>query len=351
MENNCVNVMTISCFRPAHCLILFKLTMKIFVPLRLLFVLDAALGQFKNIFMAKHRNSIQEYIMTGRERGWQNCDILSVNPSDLGVPHILMSMGQIQNLNIKSVFKNSHCLLVNYDVCIGDSLSNLLQFSWEAAYHVRLALVMKICNGLTFETATNTSTLPYLVATESESNVEKFICPVVGEIKPRLENEICNPSYLKYKNKALRVGLLGVPPDFVLTKTGVEGINIRLIKMMAKKLKFLPNIKFASSFKGAEDQSSNREIDISIVKYTYNSLRNLRNDYIGPVGSYDFHFISAAPPERKEYLTLTRPFDSITWAFIAASVVGVSITLILIDKVHARRSRENSTIFQSKDNR
>ena len=343
--------MTISYFRSAYCLILFKLIMKIFVPLGLLFVLNTARGQFKNIFMAKYRNSIQEYIMTGQEENWQNCDILSADPSDLGVPQILMSMGQIQTVNIKSVFKDSHCLLVNYDACSEGSLSNLLQFGWEAAYQVRLAFVMKICNGLTLETATNTSNLPFLIATELEKKTEQFICPVVGEIKPRVDNEICNPSYLSYKNKALRVGLLGVPPDFVLTSTGVEGINIRLIKMMAKKLKFLPNIKFASSFKGAEDQSSNRDIDISIVKYTYNSLRYLRNDYIGPVGSYDFHFISAAPPERKEYLTLTRPFDSITWALIAMSVVGVSITLILIDKVHARWSKENSTIFQSKDNR
>ena len=94
-------------------------------------------------------------------------------------------------------------------------------------------------------------------------------------------------------------------------------------------------------------QSSNREIDISILKLSYHPLRYLRNDFIGPVGSYDFHFISAAPPERKEYLTLTMPFDSYTWALIAASVVGVSMSLILIDKMHASLSRETSTIFQS----
>ena len=325
--------------------------MKILVPIGLLISFEAAHGHQKNTLLSKHKNSIQEYIMTGQENGWQNCDILSANPSDLSVPQMLMRLEQIHMLDMKSITKDSDCLLVNYDICSKEGLSNLLQFGWEAAYHVRLALVIKICNGITLEIATNTSNLPYLVAIESEKNTDHFICPVVGEIKPRMENEICNPSYLSYKNKALRIGLLGVPPDFVLTSSGVEGINIRLIKMMAKMLKFLPNIKFATSFKGAEDQSSNREIDISIVKYTYNSLRNLRNDYIGPVGSYDFHFISAAPPERKEYLTLTRPFDSITWALIATSVVGVSITLILIDKVHARWSKENSTIFQSKDNR
>ena len=97
-------------------------------------------------------------------------------------------------------------------------------------------------------------------------------------------------------------------------------------------------------------QVSNREIDLSIVKFTYNShsSRYLKNDFIGPVGAYDFYFASAAPPERKEYLTLARPFDHYTWALIAASVIGVSITLILIDKIHATWSTESSDIFQSK---
>ena len=94
-------------------------------------------------------------------------------------------------------------------------------------------------------------------------------------------------------------------------------------------------------------QSSNREIDISMVKLSYHPLHYLRNDFIGPVGSVDLHFLSAAPPERKEYLTLTRPFDSYTWAFIAASLVAVSISMILIDKICAIWSTEFATIFQS----
>ena len=73
----------------------------------------------------------------------------------------------------------------------------------------------------------------------------------------------------------------------------------------------------------------------------------MRNDYIGPIGSYDLHFLSKAPSERKEYLTLLWPFDSYTWALLAASVFGVSASLILIDKLHAKWSRGYSTIFQS----
>ena len=96
-------------------------------------------------------------------------------------------------------------------------------------------------------------------------------------------------------------------------------------------------------------QSNNREVDISIVKFLYHSRHYLRNDFIGPVGSYDIHFRSGAPPERKEHFTLIMPFDSYTWALIVASVVGVSISLILIDKMHMTWSNEPSrdTIFKS----
>ena len=93
-------------------------------------------------------------------------------------------------------------------------------------------------------------------------------------------------------------------------------------------------------------QGINREIDLSIVKVIYSDL-TFTNDFIGPIGSYDWHFVSAAPLERKEYLTLVRPFDSYTWAFIAASLVGVSISLILIDKISAMWSTESAPIFQS----
>ena len=88
-----------------------------------------------------------------------------------------------------------------------------------------------------------------------------------------------------------------------------------------------------------------------MVKFLYNPLRYLIGDFIGPIGSHDFHFLSTAPPERKEYLTLAMPFDSYTWGLITASMVGVSITLILINKMHATWSKEysNESVFQCKN--
>ena len=87
-----------------------------------------------------------------------------------------------------------------------------------------------------------------------------------------------------------------------------------------------------------------------MVRLGYARHRFMRNDFIGPVGSYDLHLISGAPPERSEYLTLTKPFDSFTWVFTLISLVTVSIALICIEKLYATWSKESydDTVFHCK---
>ena len=96
-------------------------------------------------------------------------------------------------------------------------------------------------------------------------------------------------------------------------------------------------------------QLNNREIDISIAKHFYEPRHNLKCELIGPVGSYEVHIISGKPRERTSYLRFIMPFDSYTWAFTLTSVVGVSIVLIIIDKIHMTLSLESSKepIFKS----
>ena len=96
-------------------------------------------------------------------------------------------------------------------------------------------------------------------------------------------------------------------------------------------------------------QLNNREIDISMSKHTYEHRHHLKNQFIGPVGSYDLYFVSGAPPERKDFYTFIMPFDSYTWAFTLTSVVGVCIVWIIIDKIHMKLSNESSklSIFRS----
>ena len=225
-----------------------------------------SLGSYgEDQILSKYKGAIQNYIMTGYESTWRHCDMLSANSYFYeGVPQVTMDLDKIETLNAKSAFSSSACLLVIYDVSSKFDLSTLLEFGQNAINYVRLALVIKMRSGITLEMATNTSNLPYLVAAESQHGMEQFICPVVAEVKPRLRHEMCSPSYLDYKNKVLRIGLMGIPPDFVLTSTGsIEGVNIQLIKMMAERLKFTPEINIAASFIAAEDQVCKPNLQLS----------------------------------------------------------------------------------------
>ena len=66
----------------------------------------------------------------------------------------------------------------------------------------------------------------------------------------------------------------------------------------------------------------------------YHPHTYLKNDYIGPVGTYDFHLLSAAPKVRASYDSIVRPFDSWVWAFTWASTLAVTIALIIINRLY-----------------
>ena len=78
---------------------------------------------------------------------------------------------------------------------------------------------------------------------------------MVGKSKPLLDVKMCSESFLDYKSKAVRIGLMGAPPDFVFTSTDlIDGVNMRLIKMMAERMKFKPEISISRSFESAFNQ-------------------------------------------------------------------------------------------------
>ena len=209
---------------------------------------DIAVGQQKDTFMKKYMNAIQEYIMTGHEKGWHHCDVLSSNPPSENAPGISMNLDKIETLNIKSAFKNSHCLLVHYHVSSESSLSTLIEFGWNTVNYVRLALVIEMHSSINLQMLKNTANLPFLVAAVSENGMEQFLCPVVGEMNPRIANEMCNPSYLDYKDKELHIGLMGLPPDFIMLPDGeIEGVNIRMMRMISDRLNFTTKISVADS--------------------------------------------------------------------------------------------------------
>ena len=87
-----------------------------------------------------------------------------------------------------------------------------------------------------------------------------------------------------------------------------------------------------------------------MTRAVYRPSVALRNDYLRPLGTYDFRFISAIPDKIQNYLTLINPFDSYIWTFLLASVVAVSITFSLIDTAHASWSdtSKKDILYRSK---
>ena len=245
---------------------------RIILPLFTLIYSCTVKGQEQIVFLGKYKEPIQNYIMTGHEKGWKDCDILSVNTVSHGdTPQFSMEVDKIENLIKKSALAFSNCLLINYEVDSKASLSALLNFGWAAINHVRLALVLKLDSGFTVEFAANTTKLPFLVATKSGPSREHFLCPVMGDIGPWLEKEMCKSSFLSYRNKKLRITHLGVPPDFLITTNGdLDGTNIRIMKILEDKFQFRSKTMIAKSFKdGGDLVCDNLHKSRSLVRATY----------------------------------------------------------------------------------
>ena len=229
---------------------------------------DTSLGQEQGMFLHKYKDAIQTYIMTGHEKGWTQCDILSdgfsyeagtqmrnrSSSTSLyeGTPHISMELDKLKTLDTKLTFASSHCLLVTYHVGSNASLSALLEFGWATINHLRLALVIKMDSGITLDMATNVTKLPFLVAAESNHSRTQFLCPVIGEMEPRLELDMCQTSYVSYKNRALRVGMWGVKPYVINANLGY-GMDFRMLTMLAERLQFSPKIVVCPSILASVD--------------------------------------------------------------------------------------------------
>lgn len=73
-----------------------------------------------------------------------------------------------------------------------------------------------------------------------------------------------------------------------------------------------------------------------MVRLIYNTGAYFKNDFLRPLGTYDFHFISGAPKPTPSYLTIFLPFDQYVWISTLISVFAVTITLIAIDKIYGK---------------
>ena len=125
-----------------------------------------------------------------------------------------MDSSMMYSSDIRATFSKSHCLLVSAHISSNKSLSDIIKFGWSVIQHKRIALVLQLGDGLTLEMAANTTKLPFMVAATDEDGKEQFLCPVIGEVAPRLQDLMCDSSYVSPKEKSLRVAIFGIPPYF-----------------------------------------------------------------------------------------------------------------------------------------
>ena len=172
-----------------------KYQIVLLVSLGTLLLQGKCMGQGERMLFDEYKEAIQNYIMTGHEKGWMQCDILSDGISlepgrqmHENTPYISMDMGKIERLNMEEkthianvTFASSHCLLAIYNVESKASLLSILDFGKAAFSYARLALLLKLNSGITLDMITNVTKLPFLVAAESNDRNRQFLCPVVGE--------------------------------------------------------------------------------------------------------------------------------------------------------------------------
>ena len=220
------------------------------------------------MLLQKYKGDIQNYIMTGHENGWKQCDILSDGFSlmeirEIGenIPHVSMELNKMVTMNAKSVFASSSCLLVISHVASLNALNTIINFGKATFLHKRLALLLTMDIGINLHMATNITKLPFLVAAKAKATREvQFLCPVIGERDPRIKQEMCDPSYVSYKNRTLRFGIVGIPPYVYYTDAGHDGIDTKLLAMLKERLNFTPKLIDPPSWTGSMHMVCNRDV-------------------------------------------------------------------------------------------
>ena len=170
-------------------------------------------GSGLEMFAAKHKAAIQEYIMVGYGDGWKHCDILSANPEASlyeDIPHFAITLEKLLTIDTGSILSSSHCLLALYEVNTHQNLTSIIEFGWKAIQYKRIALILKMGSGLTLDHRINTTKMPFPVAAEVGNGKEQFICPLIGKVEPLLQEHMCEKSHISFENKTLRIGMLGL---------------------------------------------------------------------------------------------------------------------------------------------
>ena len=134
-----------------------------------------------------------------------------------------------------------------------ENLMYLMKLGYETFQKKRLALVLKISSNTSLDIASNMINLPFLVAAVLSNGKEQFLCPVLGEHQPRLQDLMCDMSYKSYTNKMLRVGMVGFPPYFAIQEQKIVGVDMMFLKFLEEKKSLQSNINFHKTFVASID--------------------------------------------------------------------------------------------------
>ena len=203
-------------------------------------------GQHLDLFLAKHRNAIEAYIMTGYGDGWKHCDLLSLGSTYQSLPgdaaNFQMNSKTMRTFDISSSFSSSYCLILRTQVNNTRTLADMVEFGWTAIQHKRLGMVMTLENNVTMEGLKNISKLPFPIAAQLDKDKEKFLCPVVGKLYPIVQSFMCPQSFTIYKGKHIRVTTnpYSKPYGKSYKKDG-KGIDTKLLQLLQNKMIFEVN--------------------------------------------------------------------------------------------------------------
>ena len=73
-----------------------------------------------------------------------------------------------------------------------------------------------------------------------------------------------------------------------------------------------------------------------LMRTYYEKFHYPQRDFMRPIGEISFHFLSRAPQPTQNYNTLIHPCDYYVWALIAASVMAVTLALLIVDISYAK---------------
>ena len=207
---------------------------------------DWTYGQAAGTLLTKFRDDMESFIMEGYGAGWEHCDIVhdtsdQINSSEETL-RFVMDSSMMHSSDIRATFSKSHCLLVSAHISSNKSLSDIIKFGWSVIQHKRIALVLQLGDGLTLDMAANTTKLPFMVAAIDDKGKVQFLCPVIGESVPRLQDVVCDSSYVSAKEKFFRVAIFGIPPYFY-GKSEFNNTNLRRSLHVQKLTSGAPNVQ------------------------------------------------------------------------------------------------------------